>query len=88
MTAADRIQQQYVAAYREIARHHEGDWIRVGTQREELDLIVTSVHAGDSPDIRQAYLLGRMLSIPVQVKVDAHNLAWGFYRLSNIEPVA
>jgi hypothetical protein len=49
---------------------------------------VTGVHAGDTPDIRQAYLDGRLLGMPVKVTVDAHNLAWGFYRLQDLEAPA
>ena len=87
---ADRIQQKYLAAYREIARQREGSWIRISTSTNDmsLDLIVTSVHAGDTADIRQAYLDGRMLGMPVKVTVDAHNLAWGFYRLQDLEAPA
>jgi hypothetical protein len=85
---ADRIQQKYLAAYREIARQREGSWIRVSAHGTSLDLIVTGVHAGDTADIRQAYLTGRLVGMPVKVTVDAHNLAWGFYRLQDLEAPA
>ena len=87
-SSADPIQQQYVEAWREIARHREGDWLRITANNVTLDLIVTSVHAGDEADLRQAYLTGRLLHMPVKVTVDAHNLAYGFYRLANLEKPA
>jgi hypothetical protein len=86
--ATEQLHQRYVAAWREIARHREGDWVCVSANGEALEIIVTSVHAGDSPDVRQAYLTGRLLRMPVQVKIDAHNLAFGFYRLANLDKPA
>lgn len=73
--------QREIDAWQAIAQHREGNRISVCTACDHLDLIVTSVHAGESPDIRAAYLTGRAIAVPVQVTVAASQIAAGFYWL-------